>query len=340
MTSKVLLLLLILAAVFLSGRFVGKSQTEFTDSESAVIEAVKRVKPAVVGIKTYRGVNVQSPVEVASGVLFRPDGYILTNSHVLKKANRVQVIMADGKKYEAALVSAADEYDLAVLKISGGRLPIVVFGDSDKLELGQIAIAIGNPLSFGWTVTQGVISALNRRVTVRHLVYQHLIQTDAAINPGNSGGPLVSSSGQVIGINTLVYENPNLNAQGLGFAIPSNTVKEVANAIFEKARTLKLNPKVRLGLSLYDLTQQLAMQQGLPVVRGVVIERVESGGPADQWHMMSGDVITKVDNQPIVNSEQLIHIIGQKSPGATLTFEIWRKGLKGILRVQLEGLPH
>lgn len=329
----------LLLGVFSLSHFIGKSQTEFTDSEMAVIEAVKKVKPGVVGLKTYRGVDVQTPVQVATGVVFHKDGYILTNSHVLRGANRVQVITADGKKYEAALVAAADEYDLAVLKVAAKNLAVVVFGDSNKLELGQIAIAIGNPLSFGWTVTQGVVSALNRRVTARHIVYEHLIQTDAAINPGNSGGPLVSSRGEVMGINTLVYENPTVNTQGLSFAIPSSTVKQVANIIFEKARNFKVSPKVRLGLSLYDLTQELAMQQGLPVVRGVVVESVEPGSPAALWRILPGDVITKVDDVAVTDSDRFMHYMQQKSAGQTVTLEIWRKGLKGALRVKLEGTP-
>lgn len=336
-STKLVLLLILVIAAFSSGRFVGRSATEFTDSEIAVIEAVRKVKPAVVGLKTYRGMNAQTPIQVATGIIFRPDGYILTNAHVLRGANRVSVVASDGKRYEAALVAPSDEYDLAVLKIDAKNLPVATFGDSSKLELGQTAIAIGNPLSFGWTVTQGVVSALNRQVTARRVTYEHLIQTDAAINPGNSGGPLVASNGQVIGINTLVFENPNINVQGLGFAIPSNTVKAVANQMFTSSRSFRLNQRVRLGLSTYDLTQELAMQENLPVVRGVVVDSVEPGSPAAKARIVRGDVLTKVDTLTITNTEELMHYIQGRPPGSILTFEVWRGGLKGTMRVKLEG---
>jgi len=311
-----------------------------TPDEAAVVEAVKKVKPAVVGIKTYREDMTGSPIEVASGVIFRSDGYILTNAHVLRRAHHVMIFTAEGKRYEAAMVAPANDYDLVVLRINAKNLPVVTFADSDRLSLGQTAIAIGNPLSFGWTVTKGVVSAFHRQVTIPNVYYKDLIQTDAAINLGNSGGPLVATNGEVIGINTLLYENPEVNTQGLGFAIPSNIVKRVANQLLHLGNPMifKKNP-IKLGIQMYDLTDELAGQLGLSVVKGVVVQSVDPGSSAGRAQIKSGDVLTKVDGVEISGTEFLIQYVETKSPGTVITFEVWRQGLRGTRSVKLEAAP-
>lgn len=306
------------------------------DYDSAVIQAVKHVKPAVVGIQTYRNADSENPVEVGSGIIYRSNGYILTNAHLLRGAVRIEVYTAAGKKYEGALVIPADEYDLAVVKIEAENLPTAQFGNSSRLELGQTAIAIGNPLSLGWTVTKGVISALNRNVSVRRTPYHHLIQTDAAINPGNSGGPLIDLNGRVIGINTLVYQNPNFVTQGLGFAIPAETAMAVASELLHTENFQYKAPRVRLGIGMYDLTPDQALQFGLPIVHGVIVESIEPNGPAAKAKLEAGDVLTKVDNFSIMTTESLIHYIRDKAPGSTVKFELWRRGIKQTVQVQLE----
>jgi serine protease Do len=323
---------------FFLGSLIGKCEQRFTPGEQAVILAVKKVKPAVVRIQTYSGNYSNLPLEIGTGVIFRSDGYILTNAHVLRGAYRIEVYTANGKRYDAALVAPSDEYDLAVLKIPAQNLPTVQFGNSDDLELGQTAIAIGNPLSFGWTVTKGVVSALNRDVLVQsqHRAYHHLIQTDAAINLGNSGGPLVDTQGNVIGINTLVWGGGNFNAQGLGFAIPSNTAKKIANELLHMGNIPQFKPRVRLGLSVYDLTETLAQELNLPVIRGAVVESVEPGSPAQKAGLRAGDVITKIDNTEIRNSDELIAYVRQKSPGAVIRVEAWRGGVKRSFIIKLE----
>lgn len=334
--SAAALLFLVLLA-FIVGDLTGRTAERYTPQEYAVIEAVKKVKPAVVRIETYGSNYNNQPLEIGTGVIFRPDGYILTNAHVLSQASRIGVFTASGKQYDAALVAPSDEYDLAVLRIQAQNLPVIQFGNSDALQLGETAIAIGNPLSFGWTVTVGVVSALNRELTVRHVPYHHLIQTDAAINPGNSGGPLVDTQGRVIGINTLVWGGgENINAQGLGFAIPASTAIKIADNLLHMGNIPEFKPRVRLGLSMYDLTEQLAMQLNLPVVRGVVVESVEPGSPAQKSGIQAGDVITKVDEVNVTSSDTLIDYIRQKEPGTVVIFEVWRNGLKRAARVKLE----
>lgn len=328
----VLFLFLFLLAVVHAGTL--------TADETAAIEAVKKVKPAVVGIKTYREDMSGSPLEVASGIIFRPDGYILTNAHVLRGAHHVIVYTAVGKQYEAALVAPANESDLAVLHINASRLPVVTFGDSDRLLLGQTAIAIGNPLSFGWTVTKGVVSALHRQVSIPNVHYKDLIQTDAAINLGNSGGPLVSTSGEIIGINTLIYENPTITTQGLGFAIPSNAVKRIAQELLHlgspAAAFQKRTPAIKLGIGMYDLNDALATQLGLTIVKGVVIERIDPNSSAAKAKLLTGDVLSKVDGIEISGTEFLIHYVQSKSPGTVITFELWRRGIRESRNVKLE----
>ncbi|MBI2252281.1 MAG: trypsin-like peptidase domain-containing protein, partial [Armatimonadetes bacterium] len=189
-------------------------------TEVQIIEAIKKVRDAVVSINTYSyGEEIQG---IGSGVILTHDGYILTNAHVIKKARNIIIMLSSGEKYPANLIKASADQDLAILKINSNKsLPIPQFGDSDKLQLGQIAIAIGNPMHFEWTVTSGVVSALGRKINYKGITYENLIQTDAAINPGNSGGALINSAGEVIGINTLVYTGSvYTHAQGLSFAIP------------------------------------------------------------------------------------------------------------------------
>lgn len=328
---------LVITAAFLLGNVNGKGQDRFPSYEESVIEAVKQVKPAVVGIKTYGGYYTHFPLEIGSGVIFRSDGYILTNAHVLLRANKIMVTLASGKTYTAALVAPAQQYDLAVLKIPASHLPYARFGNSSDLELGQTAIAIGNPLNFGWTVTVGVVSALNRDVLAGHKPYRHLIQTDAAINPGNSGGPLINTLGNVIGINTLVWEGRgSMKAQGLGFAIPSNTVIKVADELLHEGYLPQFKSRVRLGISAYDLTPGLAMQENLRIVKGVVVETVEPGSPAQKGGILPGDVITKIDGHRILGVHELVDYIRREKPNTIILVVVWRNGIKRRLRVKLE----
>jgi len=228
----------------------------FAGDEQKAIKAVKMVKPSVVSIQPLR-LGASKP-GLGSGVIVSPDGYIITNAHVVKGANTIRVYLSNGEFYSARVWRASPTRDLAVLKINPkAKTPVPRFGDSNRLELGQMAIAIGNPMRFSWTVTVGAISALNRDVRANGVNYTDLIQTDVHINPGSSGGALVNSSGEVIGITTLVYTGERTgvtHVEGLSFAIPINDALSIAKDLI-KTRSKAAN-RPWPGLSVRVLTRQ------------------------------------------------------------------------------------
>lgn len=305
-------------------------------TEESIVQAVKRAKPSVVRINA--SVSQEGDGRgIGSGVIFRKDGYILTNTHVIKGSRIISVTLSDGRRFNASVVNASHDYDLALLKISAGALTQASFGDSDKLQLGQTAIAIGNPHKFGWTVTVGVVSALNREVEAAGILYHNLIQTDAAINPGNSGGALVDTSGQIIGINTLVYTgNSTSIAQGLGFSIPSNTVRKVAEQLLVTKKGKAAKPWV--GISMQDVTPDMAEQWGFRAKRGVLVAEVISGSPAATAGIMPGDIIVEVDGIDIGSVAAFKSIVNSKTPGTEITISLWRQNEKRELKLRLEEL--
>jgi len=280
-----------------------------TDYEKATIEVVNKVGPSVVMITTTTLVEVKDfffglvgyqPVQgLGSGVIFREDGHILTNYHVIEKAEEIIVVLNDGREFPAKLVGADPDNDLAVLKIEGNNYPAAKLGSSADLRVGQLAIAIGNPIGEGLknTVTAGVISAVNRSIaTGEKTALRDLIQTDASINPGNSGGPLLNSKGEVIGINTAIIEN----AQGIGFAIPIDKAREIADLIIKG----EFRQPGAIGISYvpFDESNKKQLEQryriGLPVEQGFLITRVFSG-PAAKAGLKAGDVIVAINGQEI-----------------------------------------
>ncbi|MBI2264838.1 MAG: trypsin-like peptidase domain-containing protein [Armatimonadetes bacterium] len=304
------------------------------------MKAVRKIKPSVVAIHTVaqrRDMIGGEMKGIGSGVIFDSSGYILTNTHVVRNATNITVTLANGRKFHGVVVNASGEYDLAVIKINGaGKLQAAAFGDSDRLELGQLSIAIGNPMHFGWTVTTGVVSAVGRKVRAGSIIYTNLIQTDAAINPGNSGGPLINSKGEVIGINTLVYTgNEMSSAQGLSFAIPSNTARQIAAELM-KPKKYSAKPKAWLGIAMSDVTPDLALEWGLPVQRGVMVSQVTAASPAANAGIVPGDILVKVDGQTLRNSSDLRNVVTSKSPGDTIVVDLWHKAEKRQVRVRLE----
>lgn len=302
---------------------------EPTMEESATIAAVKKVGPAVVNIdttvvqQTFWG--LRSGQGTGSGVIIDSGGYIITNNHVVDDASNITVTLVDGRKFRGRLVGADSDRDIAVIKINAEKLPVAELGDSDKLQPGQLAIAIGNPYSFDWTVTTGVISALDRFVEVRPgRVMEGLIQTDAAINPGNSGGPLVNSAGQVIGINTLLFTGETGTAQGIGFALPINMVKDVAEAIISEGKTVEPTPW--LGIYMTDLSSYIAERYGLPVREGVVIQYVIPDSPAKKAGLARGDIIVKANGIKVENTNDLAKVIKEAKIGDKLKLTILREG--------------
>jgi Do/DeqQ family serine protease len=256
---------------------------------------------------------------IGSGFIMSQDGYILTNEHVIDGAQKITVtIQGFSQPLPARVVGADYDLDLAVLKVDAGKsLPTLKLGDSDKVRVGDWVIAIGNPFGLDHTVTVGVISAKGRPVTVENRRYKNLLQTDASINPGNSGGPLLNLNGEVVGINTAVAQ-----AQGIGFAIPTSTVKEVLNQLLQGSK--KQTPW--LGVQMQPVTEEIAAYLGLPSTAGALVVGVIPGSPADNAGLAQGDVILRVDNQEVKSPDDLARIVQNSKVGQRVVLQIYRNG--------------
>ena len=305
-------------------------------NESDVVAAIEKVSPAVVSVATLRVIqeNMFDAIPVrgmGSGIIFDSNGGILTNHHIVEDAERVEVLTPDGKKFHGEVLGSDAMSDVAVVRVDGENLPAVKLGDSDKLKVGQISIAIGNPYGFmlpGPAATVGVISALKRHIHVEGHMYEDLIQTDASINPGNSGGPLVDSSGMVVGVNTANIPF----AQGIGFAIPINAARRIAKEIIEHGRVIR--PYV--GIAGLTLTREIAQSYNLPYEEGVLVVRVGRGSPARRSGVSAGDVILEADNTALTSSEDLQHILQGKKVDDNLELLIGRDRERAKVHVKLE----
>ena len=294
-------------------------------NEKDVIAAVQRVSPAVVSVATLRVIQETMfdavPVRgMGSGIIFDSNGGILTNHHIVEDAERVEVLTPDGKKFQGEVLGSDAMSDIAVVRVDAEGLPAAKLGDSDKLAVGQIAIAIGNPYGFilpGPTATVGVVSGLKRHIHVEGHMYEDLVQTDASINPGNSGGPLVDSLGMVVGVNTANIPF----AQGIGFAIPINSARRIAKEIIEHGRVKR--PYV--GIAGLTLTREIAESYNIPYEHGVLVVRVGRGSPAQASGVSAGDVILEADKQPLNNWEDLQHLLHAKKVGDKLEVVIGRE---------------
>lgn len=255
---------------------------------------------------------------LGSGFIISSDGYILTNEHVIEGAQVINVsIVGRSRPVPARVVGADRELDLAVLKVdAGNNLPTLKLGSSDDIEVGNWVIAIGNPYGLDHTVTVGVISAKGRPITVEDRSYRNLLQTDASINPGNSGGPLLNLKGEVIGINTAV----SAEAQGIGFAVPSDTVQSVLNDLIKKGRVVR----GWLGVEIQDLTPTLADYFGLSVTEGVVIRGVVSGSPAERAGLQQGDVIIAWNGKKLQSTGDLLDLAREAGPGKKVQLSVVR----------------
>lgn len=301
--------------------------------ESTIIKVVEKVRPAVVNIdtvaqvQTFFGVFPQQGA--GSGVLVGPDGYVLTNNHVVEGAQQIKVTLLSGKSFPGRVVGTDRIADLAVIKVDAPeKLPAAELGHSSTLRVGQMAVAIGNPFGLGHTVTVGVISALNRSIQVPGLVIENLIQTDAAINPGNSGGALVDSRGAVIGINTAIVQQ----AQGIGFAIPIDTARAIMDQLIKGGRVVRPYVGVVWG---GDVDRTLAAQYNLPVDHGVIVREVEAGGPAAAAGIRAEDIIVSVDGSPVNNWNDFIRDLFTKRPGDRVRIEVVRNGGRRTFEVTL-----
>ena len=316
------------------------------DESSAVITAVTRVMPSVVVIQSSSGGGVLGGANgVGSGFIFDSDGWILTNRHVVDGADQIQVQLNDSRVFTGRAYGIDTLTDLAIVKIDATGLPAAPIGSSEELQLGQLAIAIGNPLgTFENTVTTGVVSGLGRQIRAGDSAgstseqLNNLIQTDAAINPGNSGGPLINSAGQVIGVNTAV----NQDAQGIGFAIPIN----VARPIMLLALDGKPIARPWIGVYYTPIDKQLAQERGLDVDHGVLIDRTASGAPgvfpgspADDAGLQDGDIVVAVDGDAVDEDHDLSTRILPHVPGDVVQLSVVRDGRTFELSVTLGTLP-
>lgn len=314
--------------------------------DSAMIEAIAKVKPAVVTVintlparQTFFG-EIEEPQASGSGVIISEEGYIVTNNHVVEEAQRLDVIYADGSKEEATLVGADQYSDLAVIKVKGPVPALAELGDSSTLQPGEPVAAIGSPLGdFKGTVTVGVVSALDRRLdTGQGYLMENLIQTDAAINPGNSGGPLINVLGQVIGINTAIVGRSayaGTVAEGLGFAIPSNTVKAVTQQLVTQGYV----ERPYLGIEYVTITPRLASAYDLPADHGVYVRRVVSASPAAAAGLREGDIITAINNQTIDEDNPLNNVLWRFHVGDEVSLTILRQGEELSVDVTLTQRP-
>ena len=299
--------------------------------------AVRRAAPAVVSINTSRITRhpfaddpwfrlffgqqgSQSQSGLGSGVIMSADGYVLTNNHVVQEADHIEAVLADGRRASARVIGADPESDLAVLKIDLPDLPVMTPSDSDRIEVGDRVLAIGNPFGVGQTVTSGIVSALGRDQLGIN-TFENFIQTDAAINPGNSGGALTDEQGRLLGINTAIYSRSG-GSLGIGFAIPVNVARQALQDIVQNGRVVR----GWIGVESTALTPDLAENLGAASAQGAIITGVLNGGPAARAGMRPGDVVTRINGRPIRTVAELRSGITALRPGTAATFTALRQG--------------
>ncbi len=305
--------------------------------ENYVTQAVEKVSESLVSVSSMRlerrffGIV---PLEgQGSGVILDKKGLILTNSHVIDGAARVQVSFKDGRTLVGEVVGSDEATDIAVIRVDASNLPAAELGDSESLKVGQFVLAIGNALGLpgGPTVSLGVLSAMGRPLPGADLIFEGLLQTDAAVNPGNSGGPLADLEGRVIGINSAMIPF----AQGVGFAIPINTVKRITNEIMEKGRVAR----PWIGVSGLDLTQPLARRYGIPAQSGFFVAEVVPNGPAHAAGLQAGDVVLGAAGHQVSHTKDLLLALSQVKPGGFIELEVDRMGSRIRLRIKSAEAP-
>jgi serine protease Do len=271
---------------------------------------------------------------LGSGVIVSPDGYILTNNHVVEGATDVRVTLSDKRQLKAKVIGTDPKTDIAVLKVEGSGFPAITIGDSSKVQVGDYALAVGDPFGVGQTVTMGIISALNRgNLGIED--YEDFIQTDAPINPGNSGGALVNDRGELVGINTAILSHGSGGNEGIGFAIPINMARNVMSQILDHG---KVN-RAYLGIMVQDITPGISKAMNLKDMKGVLVGDVTPSGPASRSGVQRGDVILEVNGKPMEDSRELRNSISMMNPDSTVKLKILRNGNPTDVSVKLGDLP-
>ena len=318
-------------------------------------EAARSAIPAVVNIYTTKEARIPNhpllsdpgfrrffgeqgpsrrPVSsLGSGVIVASDGLVLTNHHVVEAADEIEVALADGRRAKAKVVGSDPETDLAVLRIGLTALPTLAFGDLERVQVGDVVLAIGNPFGVGTTVTMGIVSALGRT----HLginTFENFIQTDAAINPGNSGGALVDSRGRLLGINTAIYSRSG-GSMGIGFAIPVTTARQVVDSIVKQGGVVR----GYIGVEPQDLTPEIAEAFQIPRREGAIIAGLVRGGPADKAGVKAGDVLIAVEGRAVKDTPSMLNLISQLEPGRTANLRFVREGREVDLPIVIGRRP-
>ena len=349
-------------AVGLLGAFAPSVQAGSSiDLSTAIIEVAKETVPAVVHIEVTERQEVVNPFfpfqndpffrrffnipeaprsfkreikGIGTGMILDPQGNILTNFHVAGGATKIEVTLANGNRYPAKLVGGDPKTDLAVIRIEPKeQLPYIIFGDSDKVEVGEWVVAIGHPRGLSQTVTQGIISAMHRRGITDPSSYQDFLQTDAAINPGNSGGPLLNLRGEVIGVNAAIASESG-GSEGIGFAIPSNMASYVAKLLIATGKV----ERGWLGVSIQDMTPELAKSNHLENIKGAYVADVVEGGPADKAGIGKGDVVTAFQGKEISNADEFRNLVAVTPVGREAQMILLRNGKKQELTVAVGNL--
>jgi serine protease DegQ len=343
----------------LAGAAAGASRAPASRPAPALVErvgtgnsfaaAVRRAAPAVVSITAskstlhrtagnwqrdaYGNAGNAAQTGLGSGVLVSPEGYLLTNQHVVDGADDIEVTLSDGRSASATLVGTDADSDLALLKISLDNVPVIPFGNVSQVSVGDPVLAIGNPFNVGETVTSGIVSALDRNQLGLSTI-ENFIQTDAAINPGNSGGALVDAEGRLVGINTAIFSRSG-GSMGIGFAIPVDIAREVMDALIRDGQMTR----GWIGVQPRDLTPEFADSFQLPVHEGVLVTGVLRDGPAARAGLKPGDVVTAIGGVKITNTAQLLRAVGALKPPATAVLAVQRGGEAMTLRVPVARRP-
>lgn len=336
---------------------IPKESVDFlTKTGEAMASVVEAVKPAVVNISTVKTVRFRDPffddpffrrffgepfgiprerrqTGLGSGVIVDPSGYILTNNHVIKGADEIKVTLLDKREFKGKVIGTDPKTDLAVVKIDAKDLPYIELGDSDKLKVGELVIAIGNPYGLSQTVTMGIVSATGR-ANVGIADYEDFIQTDAAINPGNSGGALVNVRGELVGINTAIFSTTG-GYQGIGFAIPSNMAKVVMEQLIKHKKVIR----GWLGVSIQELSPDMKKHFGLKEDRGVLINQIFENSPAEKAGLKEEDIILQYNGKDITDPTQLRNLVASTPPGKDVELKVFRNGKILSIKVTIEELP-